>query len=174
MDVDSPEAIKKRFHCVEKRLLKEPWFKKQGWLISTYCFPSEAKATAVTFHVFKKHWWNEDRRGIHIESYLELDQKKQKKKTYVTLHLFHSPTIPGTKIKRIALSKPFVDQIEEKVKKWPGYKFRAGKYGQQPFTKFLDGTANTFEDELGEEVTRICRELGPVLDSCLEKLEELS
>lgn len=168
--MDSRQAVKDRFRSIEKRLAKEPWFKKEGWLTSTHSFPSEAKATAITFHVFKKHWWNDDRQGIHIESYLDLDEKKQKK-TYVTLHLLHSTTIPGTNIKRMALSKPFVDQIESKVKKWPGYKFRVGKYGQQPFTKFLDGTSTTFEDELRNEVARICRELGPVLESCIGNLE---
>jgi len=170
ISVDLRQTLKDRFRTIEMHLAKESWFRKDGWMVSTYCFPNDAKAAGVTFHVFKKHWWNDDHRGIHIESYLDLDEKKQKK-TYITLHLLHSPTIPGTKIKRIALSKPFVDQIENRVKKWPGYKFRVGKYGQQPFTKFLDGTAATFEEELGKEVMRICKELGPTLESCLRNLD---
>lgn len=54
--------------------------------------------------------------------------------------------------------------------KWSGYKFRAGKYGQQPFTKFLDGTKNDFAQILEVEVARICTKLEPVLENCISAL----
>lgn len=163
--------MKDRFDTIEKNLLKYPWFKKDKWLTSVHYFPNEKKPDGVTLQVFKKHWWNEDRQGVHIESYLDLDPKKQKK-TYVTLHLLHSPVIPNTKIKRLQLSKIFVDQIFSEVKKWPGYKFRVGKYGTQPFTKYLDATAPEFEKHLETEICRICTKLGPVLEDCISQVLE--
>ena len=165
------QNIKARFQSVEKNLKKFPWFKKDQWTVSVHGFPSEEKPSAVTFHVSKPHWWNEDKQGIHVESYLDLDPKKQKK-TYVTLHLLHCPKIPGTNLKRDVLSKSFVDQIFDDVKKWPGYKFRTGKYGTQPFTKFLNGSSEIFEEELQSEVVRICTKLGPVLEKCIENLRK--
>ena len=163
------EKIKKRFKEVEKTLNQKPWFKKEKWIISIHAFPNDKKPEAITLHVFKKHWWNVDRKGIHIESYLDLNEKKQKK-THITLHLLHTPLVPGTKLKRTALSKPFVDAIFDEVKQWPGYKFRAGKYGTQPFTYFLDGSKPEFESELAVEVSRICTKLGPQLERCLKEL----
>lgn len=162
------ESIKVRFQTVGQFLSKQYWFKKEKWLISTHGFPNDKNPEAITFHLFKKHWWNEDRQGIHIESFLSLDPKKQK--TYVTIHLLHSKYIPGTKLKRELLAKPFVDAVFDEVSRWPEYKFRIGKYGTQPFTKILDGTKKTFEAELTEECVRICTKLGPVLEECMENL----
>jgi len=160
---------KARFRAVVKALEKKPWFKKEKWRVSLHCFPSEKSPDGVTFQLFKDHWWNDERQGIHIESYLDIEEKKRKK-SFVTIHLLHSTLIPGTKFKRIALSKPFVDEIYKEVKGWPGYKFRAGKYGTQPFTRLLDGTAEDFEQQLEEEVSRMCVKLGPVLEKCLGEL----
>ncbi len=169
-DMNSKVAeIKARFKAVEKTLTKKPWFKKDKWIVSVHCFPNDKSPDAVTFHVFKKHWYNEDRGGIHVESFLSLAPKKQKK-TYVTLHLLHTPKIPGTDIKRNRFSEPFVDEIYNDVKKWPGYTFRAGRYGTQPFTKLLDGTLAEFDKVLTTEVTRICTQLGPVLDKHLNEI----
>lgn len=161
--------IKARFKTVEKNLAKKPWFKKDKWIISVHCFPNDKSPEAVTFHVFKKHWYNEERDGIHVESFLSLDPKKQKK-SYVTLHLLHLPKIPSTDIKRNRLSKPFVDEIYNDVKKWPGYTFRAGRYGTQPFAKLMDGTSGEFETRLTEEVSRICTQLGPIIEKHLNNV----
>ena len=102
--MNSVDEIKGRFKNVEKNLLKKAWFKKENWIISVHAFPNDKKPEAITLHVFKKHWWNDDRQGIHIESFLDLNEKKQKN-TYVTLHLLHTALIPGTKLKRMALAK---------------------------------------------------------------------
>jgi hypothetical protein len=158
----------KRFQKVEKKLKAKPWFKKEGWIISVHGFP-EKNPTAVTFQVFKKNWFNETRQGIHVESFLTIDPKKSQK-TYVTLHLLHAPKIPGTQVKRIVLAEAFVDSIFEEVKSWKGYKFRAGRYGQQPFTKVLDGSDENFEAELATETERICLKLGPVVDWTLKNI----
>src|SRR3989344_2185000 len=92
-----------RFRKVERKLQATPWFAKDGWLVSVHGFP-KVKPEFVTFHVFKKHWFNEDTRGIHIESFLAIDRKKAKN-SYVTIHVLHHAKIPGTKLRRIALAK---------------------------------------------------------------------
>lgn len=163
------QVLKNRFLKVEKGLSKKAWFKKDKWIISVHAFPDEKNAEGVTFHIFKKHWWNEDKKGIHIESYLDLDLKKQKK-TYLTIHLLHSDLIPGTKLKRINFAKPFVDEIYDEVSSWDGYEFRVGKYGQQPFTKFLDATDPKFEKKLEIEIERMCKNLGPALDKAIKSI----
>lgn len=160
-------SLKERFLIVETNLAKKPWFKKDKWIISVHAFPNDKKPDGITFHIFKKAWWNEDRQGVHIESYLDLNPKKQKK-TYLTIHLLHKDLIPGTNLKRIALSKTVVDEVYEEISSWDGYNFRIGKYGQQPFTKFLDATAPAFEKNLEVEITKMCKTLGPILDKTVK------
>lgn len=164
----SLEAVEAKFKNVKKNLSARVWFKKEGWQVSVHPFPRK-NPSGVTFHVFKKNWFNEEAKGIHIESHLDLDSKKQKK-TYVTLHFLHLETIPGTKIKRIELAKPLIDATYEVVAAWPGYKFRAGKYGQQPFTCTLDGSSAKFESDLEVEVVRLCKTYGSLIDKRLSVL----
>ena len=77
------EAVEEKFRLVEKNLKARSWFKKDGWRISTHPFPRKTPS-GVTFHVFKGHWFNEESRGIHIESHVDLNPKKQKK-AYLTV-----------------------------------------------------------------------------------------
>jgi len=164
-NMSSAREVENKLARIKKNLSAKPWFKKEAWQISAHPFPRK-DPTGMTFHVFKKNWFNEDSGGIHIESHLDFDSKKQKK-TYLTIHLLHQDLIPGTKIKRIELSKPVIDAVYKTVSQWPGYKFRAGKYGQQPFTLLLNGVSEQFEEELEKEITRLCRLFGPVVDATL-------
>ena len=100
---------------------------------------------------------------------MDYNPKKQQK-AYLTIHLLHEEKIPGTKIKRIALTKPIIDEVYTTVAEWPNYKFRVGKYGQQPFTLILDGSSSKFETELEKEVTRLCKLFGPLIDKTLLNL----
>ena len=99
-----------------------------------------------------------------------LDPKKRKKSS-LTIHLLHHDLIPRTKIKRRALSEPVVDAIFDTISEWDGYKFRAGKYGLQPFTLELNGTSEDFETVLVKEMSRLSREVGPVVDRVLKSLK---
>lgn len=162
------EEIEGIFKKVKLALEARPWFKREKWQVSYHPFPS-TKPEAITLHVFKKHWFNADTRGIHIESFLYLDPKKRKKSS-VHIHLFHEDKVPGTKLKRMAVSKPVVDAIQREISSWKGYKFRAGKYGLQPFTKELNGRSATFADELSAELEKLCRYAGPRIDEVLEKI----
>lgn len=161
------DEVVKKFKRVEAKLKSKPWFKRDKWIASVHGFPKD-KPEFVTFHVFKKHWYNEDSQGIHIESYLAIDPKKRKK-SYITIHVLHHPKIPGTNLKRAVIAQPFVDAVYGEVKKWEGYEFRAGKYGTQPFTKILDGTDEDFEEILSVEVQRMCLKLGLEMDKAIEQ-----
>ncbi len=161
------EDVVKKFKRVEAKLKAKEWFKRDRWIASVHGFPKE-RPEFVTFHVFKKHWYNEDSQGIHIESYLAIDPKKRKKSS-ITIHVLHHAKIPGTNLKRTVIAQPFVDAVYGEVKKWEGYKFRAGKYGTQPFTKILDGTDEDFEDILLVEVQRMCLKLGPEMDKAIQQ-----
>jgi len=156
------------FQQVIASIKARPWFAKGEWNASIHPFP-EKDPEALTLHVFKEHWLNADTRGIHIESFLHLDPGKRKKSS-VHLHLLHDDLIPGTNLKRHALSKPVVNAIYDEVSRWKGYKFRAGRYGMQPFTKELDGNSAKFVAQLSEELELLCRHVGPAIDRALRAL----
>jgi hypothetical protein len=162
------EEVVKKFETVEKKLKSNTWFKKDKWTVSIHGFP-EKNPDAVTLHASKPHWFNDDKQGIHIESFLMLDPNKRKK-SYVTIHVLHHEKIPGTNLKRTEISKPFVDSIYKEVSKWKGYTFRTGKYGTQPFTKIMDGTNDDFEKDLAIEIEKICLVLGPEMERTLKQV----
>jgi hypothetical protein len=162
------DQIKERFMRTEKQLRAQPWFKRGAWLTSVHPFPAQ-KPEGFTFQVYKKNWFNDDNDGIHVESYLDLSPDKQKN-SYVTFHILHGDTVPGTDFKRDELARPFIDKIYDEVKAWDGYEFRENKYGTQPFTKKLDGTAEGFEKTLAREIGKICSRLGPIMDQTLKTL----
>lgn len=157
--------VEKIFINVGVSLKKEAWFKKGKWVVSTHPFPAK-NPEAITLHVSKPHWFNDDKLGIHVETFLSLDPKKRKK-SYVTVHLSHHDILPGTKLKRKVISKPIVDSIFDEVATWKGYKFRAGKYGLQPFTLVVDGAAEDFEEVVVREIGRVCKYVGPRIDKVL-------
>lgn len=162
------KSLQQKFKEVEDLLKSKPWFTKEKWIVAQHPFPA-AKPDGVTLHVFKKHWFNEEHLGIHFESYLDLNPKKQKK-TYVTLHALHYEEFPKTKISRKKFSRPLVDAIYSDVLRWDGYAFRAGKYGLQPFTKLLDASSPRFASDLTKELERLCKVIGPQIDETLKSV----
>lgn len=160
------------FQSLQSQLQGEPWFAEEGWISSYHEFPSE-DPEAITFHVSKKHWLNQARDGIHFETFLSLGETTTWM-TNVTLHICHNKRLPGTDVLRSAVTKPFVDEILPLVQKWEGYRFRVGKYGMQPFSKKLVVREGDAVAQFRLEFTRLCRELGPVMDRVLAKAFSLS
>lgn len=155
------------FSQVVERLSENDWF-LNDWLHSVHQFPpSPQPAECATLHVYRSDWFNDDRQGIHFESFL--GPKEWKKQVIpVMMHIFHCDLIPGTNIKRRAVATPFVDEVFDKVSSWPGYVFRVGKYGAHPFTCTVEFEFATFADKLAIEFSRLCLELGPVMDKTLK------
>ncbi|MNL38710.1 hypothetical protein D3C87_1609420 [compost metagenome] len=71
---------------------------------------------------------------------------------------------------RKKFSQPLVDEIYDEVSSWEGFSFRAGKYGVQPFTKFLDASKADFEEDLAKELERLCKVIGPEIDKTLKAI----
>jgi len=152
---------------VAKKLLAESCFKSQ-WQVSVHYFPAPPpQAQSVTIHVFRPNWYNEDRQGIHFEAHLG-NKELAKKQIPLMVHIFHSATIPATRIKRIKVTKPFVDANRRLIESWPGYVFRVGCYGTQPFTRIIDFSGEKdFVNLLSAELSRLCEILGPQIDLAL-------
>ncbi|MBC7467461.1 MAG: hypothetical protein H7256_15840 [Bdellovibrio sp.] len=162
------KILEKRFDKVAAILKAKPWFSKEEWIVSHHSFP-KTKPDGVTLHVYKCNWYNEDRLGIHFESFLDLNPKKQKK-AYLTLHTFHYDQIPGKLIERKKFAKPLVDSIYKQVSAWDGDSFRAGKYGTQSFTTILDACSSQFENQLVKQLERLCKRVGPEIEKTLNSL----
>jgi hypothetical protein len=144
--------------------------KSEGWLTSVHQYPPlPAAAEVFTLHVYRANWFNDDRQGIHFETFIGPKEWK-KKQIQIAMHIFHCETIPGTTLKRRAVAVPFVDEIYGTVANWDGYVFRAGKYGAHPFTKVLSFDVETLEDKLADELLRLCLNLGPKMDATLESV----
>ncbi len=157
------EKLEGTAHLLKKRLPK-------GWLTSVHQYPPEpAIAEVFTLHVYRSNWFNEDRQGIHFETFIGPKEWK-KKQIQIAMHIFHVETIPGTTLKRRAVAVPFVDEIHDLVSGWQGYTFRTGKYGAHPFTKNLSFEVETLEAQLSAELLRLCLELGPRMDRVLKNL----
>lgn len=143
---------------------------KRDWCTSVHQYPAEPQPPEVfTLHVFRPDWFNEDRQGIHFETFMGPKEWK-KKQVQIAMHIFHVETIPGTSVKRRAIAVPFVDAVYDTVSEWDGYSFRAGKYGAHPFTKVLSFDFDKFEEQLSEELLRLCTVLGPVMDKTLKSV----
>lgn len=169
-------AVKKSFEIGEAKLMlsqvvdrlaEKDWF-ASNWMHSVHQFPPLPQpADCATLHVFRPGWFNEDRQGIHFETFL--GPKEWKKQVIpVMMHIFHCDFVPGTKIKRRAIATPFVDEIYDTVSSWPGYVFRVGKYGAHPFTCTVEFEFETFAEQLAMEFSRMCLQLGPVMDNTLD------
>ncbi len=158
---------------VAAQLAKQSWFSKSCWICSVHSFPPPPAAPqSVTLHVYKSGWFNHDRQGIHFETFIS--PKEWRSKTVpLMLHILHTDHIPNTKLKRIKLSQPFIEKTFDLISSWPGYVFRTGKYGTHPFTRniefCLDDT-DAFIAAMAQELTRLCKELGPVMDKTLAEV----
>ena len=159
---------KEQLDEVTRTLTAKSWFRRDGWIAATHYFP-KTSPIGVTLNVFKAHWLNDARDGIHIETFLGKGTIAGAK-SYVALHVFHKDSVPGSKLKRKAITKPFVDAIYEDVAAWPGYAFRAGKYGMQPFTYKFVVAEKGYVKMLSAELERVCRVVGPAMDRVLEEV----
>lgn len=157
------------FEGISDLLSAKPWFKKEKWKSEIKCFPPSGKPEAVSFHIFKSNWFNEERKGIHFETARDLRLGKDKEMT-ITLHLFHYPIIPGTKIKRQLVAKFLIDRNEKLMRAWDGYDFRSGKYGTQFFSKSVQTDQKNLGKVVAKEFEMLCKSLGDEIDQALKTL----
>ena len=123
-----------RFEAVRAELEAQPWYAAEAWCSSVHPF-TLAPPEGITFQVFKPHWFNQERHGVHFESFLAFDAAKQAH-SFVTLHLLHTPTVPGTAIKRKLLAQA-VDAFKARGQAltqalgFGAYRFRSVELGGQ-------------------------------------------
>lgn len=161
------EVATKLLEGAGERLQQHKWF-STDWLFSVHQFPPAPQlAEAVTLHVYRPGWFNEDRQGIHFETFIGPKEWK-KRQLPIMMHIFHGPHVPGTKIARRKIAQPFVDEVYDLVSSWNGYEFRAGRYGTHPFTCVLDVDFDNIDQQLEREFSRLCRQLGPIMDETLD------
>lgn len=169
----SIEAATALLKGVSKQLGAQSWFGKEKWTTSVHCYPpAPAEPESVTLHVSKPHWYNREHQGIHFETFIS-EREWQSGSVPVMLHILHTSHIPGTNLKRIKLSKPFVDRSSALVGSWPGYVFRAGRYGTQPFTRKVELRIDNFDvfiAQMARELTQLCQALGPIMDTTLAEV----
>jgi hypothetical protein len=158
---------------VAQHLAKEGWFSKSHWICSIHNFPPPpASPESVTLHVYKPGWFNNEHQGIHFETFLS-PKEWRTGKLPVMMHILHTSHIPNTKMKRIKLSQPFIDKSYDLINSWPGYVFRAGKYGTHPFTRTIEfniDNPGAFTATVSKELTRLCQKLGPIMDQTLAEV----
>lgn len=164
---DKIQDFEKFFQQITKHLAKKSWFKKDGWIAQSHLFEMNGRPEAVSYHVFKKHWFNHERQGIHFETFRDLRPGKDKE-VIVTLHLFHTTKIPGTNQKREAIAKPIIDKIEKSLKSWKGYKFRAAKYGTQYFSKAFKSSDKDLPEIIALEFEKLFTAFGSDIDKVLK------
>ena len=151
-------------------LKKRSWFKTDGWLCSVHTFPpSPAAPESVTMHVYKKNWFNDDRRGVHFET--NLSKKEWREQSVpVVMHILHGELVPGSNLKRIKLAAPFIDRMGAQISGWAGYKFRAGKYGTQPFNHDIAIDLSERDKSaalVADEFEHLCLHLGVAMDEVI-------
>ena len=156
-----------------KELAQESWFGKNQWIASVHGFPpAPAAQESVTLHVYKPGWFNDKHQGIHFETFLSAKEWRTGQLP-IMLHILHTSHIPNTELKRIKLSQPFVDKTYDLITSWPGYVFRAGKYGTQPFTRTIEFSIDNradFSAKVAKEFTLLCKKLGPIMDQTLAEV----
>ena len=157
------------FQQITKLLSKKSWFKKDKWITQSHLFEMKGKPEAVSYHIFKKHWFNDERQGIHFETARDLRPGKDRE-VIVTLHIFHTAKIPGTNLKREAVSKPIIDNIDKSLKSLKGYKFRKGKYGTQYFSKAFKSSEKDLPLIVASEFEILCTTFGPEIDKVLKEI----
>jgi hypothetical protein len=169
-DIKTASALLKG---VASDLSKQVWFGKKGWICSVHNYPpAPAKPESVTLHVYKAGWFNNLHQGIHFETGFSAKEWRSGQLP-VMLHILHTTHIPGTNLKRIKLSEPFINKSFDLINSWPGYVFRAGKYGTHPFTRTLQVSIDNPDDfvkQVANEFTQLCQKLGPIMDQTLSEV----
>ena len=167
----NPDDYVARLQAAIDQLATKTWFVRAGWRGKAELF-TRSPPVVASLHIFKQHWFNETGQGIHFETFVG-EREARKRAVIVTLHLLHTPVIPGTKLKRGVLAKHVVDECFDTVCAWPGYRFRAGRYGVQPFQLQLSyPDDDALSTVLVTEFARMCRALGPVVDRALLALAD--
>lgn len=127
-------------------------------------FPDDMNPNGVGIQLAKTHWFNQNGKGIHFETWVT-EKEIETQKLKFALHILHQDYFPNTEKKPWDFIWPFVDDefVIEYVSKWNGFKMgrTVPLKGER---RFKESTSIV----IGEEFTRFLA-LGESIDRILKK-----
>ena len=144
-------------------LKSEKWFTKHWTAVAGLC-PNDKEPKSIAIQVFKDTWFNEDGRGIHLESWMT-NADVRRGTCNMVLHIESSKERTGINGK--ALVKALFAIEREKIAAWEGYQTKES-YTMQPFIRKMSITQDTLHDQLLSEFRR----LSTIADSIDEAIIE--
>jgi len=144
-------------------LEREKWFNIH-WKAKAGLYPNSQTPKSVAIQVFKDSWFNEDGKGIHLESWMT-NADVARGTAAIVLHIESSKERTGINGK--ALVKALFESSEDKINSWEGYQTKES-YTMQPFIKRALVTPETFLRTMKFEFTRLAG-IAKDIDSAIEK-----
>jgi hypothetical protein len=131
-------------------LKREKWFTKH-WAALAGLHPNDKEPKSIAIQVFKDTWFNDDGRGIHLESWMT-NADVRRGTCNVVLHIESSKERTGINGK--ALVKALFAIEGKKIEGWEGYQTKES-YTMQPFIRKMTITEDTMHDQLLSEFNRL-------------------
>lgn len=131
-------------------LRKEKWFKK-GWQTKAGFSPDAKQPKSVFIQLFRDSWFNEEGKGIHLESWMT-NADVARGTASVVLHIESSKERTGINGK--ALVKALLADVGDKIARWEGYQIKE-TYTMQPFIKKMSISPDDIVRSLRFEFTRL-------------------
>ncbi|HEY8900621.1 MAG TPA: hypothetical protein VIM61_09435 [Chthoniobacterales bacterium] len=149
-------------------LEREKWFDRH-WQARAGLYPDARAPKSVAIQVFKDTWFNEEGRGIHLESWMTNADVARGTAAFV-LHIESSKERTGINGK--TLVKALFESCGDKIRSWEGYQAKES-YTMQPFIKRGVVTPDTFSKIAKAEFTRLAG-IAKDIDAAIEKAKILS
>ncbi len=131
-------------------LRKEKWFDER-WQTTAGCFPNAEAPKSAFIQLFRDTWYNEEGKGIHLESWMTNADLARGTAT-VVLHVETSKARTGINSK--AFVKALLDQVGAEIAGWEGYEIKPG-YPMQPLTVKPSYEKEGFATVLRREFNRL-------------------
>ncbi len=131
-------------------LAMEPWYGKE-WKTTSGFFPNAETPKSVFIQLFRDTWFNEEGKGIHLESWMTNADVARGTVT-VVLHIESSKERTGINGK--LLVKNILAAVGDRIEAWEGYQTKES-YTMQPITGKLAITPETFSKTLRHEFNRL-------------------
>jgi hypothetical protein len=144
-------------------LEREKWFNKH-WKAKAGLCPDAKAPKSVAIQVFKDSWFNEEGRGIHLESWMT-NADVARGTAAIVMHIESSKERTGINGK--TLVKVLFESVGHKISAWEGYQTKES-YTMQPFIKRALITPETFIEIMRIEFSRLAG-IANDIDAAIEK-----
>jgi hypothetical protein len=151
-----------QLHRVAERLAQRPWF-AAGWCTEIYAWPTESPPEYAMFQLSKPTWFNAQRQGIHLETWLGPEERTSGRLP-LELHILHVNAFPGTRHRRAALMRPLMERAAPLARTWTAYEI--SRNTMRPLRGRVSYRADGVEETLLREFDRL-QVLGAMIDDLL-------